>query len=120
MATAQQIRDLIEQTTSGTARLRVPREVRDEVCRYAVRRRREGAPWALIARETDLEVRKLQRWTARARRAASLPVLRPVEVVEKPEAEPEVSPNLALIAPSGLRIEGLQLEQAAQLFRLLA
>ena len=37
MATAQQIRDLIEQTTSGTARLRVPREVRDEVCRYAVR-----------------------------------------------------------------------------------
>jgi hypothetical protein len=120
MATARQIRDLIEQTTSGTARLRVPREVRDEVCRYAVRRRREGAPWALIARETGLEVRKLQRWNARARRAASLPVLRPVEVVAKPEAEPEVSPNLALIAPSGLRIEGLQLEQAAQLFRLLA
>jgi len=120
MATAQQIRDLIAQTTSGTLRPRVPREVRDEVCRYAARRRREGAPWALIARETGVDDRKLQRWNARARRAASVPVLRPVEVVPKPQVEPEVSPNLALVAPSGLRIEGLQLEQATQLFRLLA
>jgi hypothetical protein len=70
MATAHQIRDLITQMTSGTVRLRVPREVRDEVCRYAARRRREGAPWAVIARETSLEVRKLQRSKARARRAA--------------------------------------------------
>ena len=116
MATAQQIRDLITQTTSGTVRLRTPREVRDEVCRYATRRRREGAPWATISRETGLEVRKLQRWNARAHRAASVPVLRPVEVVPKPEG----SSDLALVAPSGLRIEGLQLEQAAQLFRLLA
>jgi hypothetical protein len=120
MATAQQIRNLIAQTTSGTERLRVPREVRDEVCRYAARRRRQGAPWALIARETGLDDRKLQRWNARAGRATSLPVLRPVEVVAKPDVETEVSPNLALVAPSGLRIEGLQLEQAAQLFRLLA
>ena len=51
MATAQQIRDLIAQTTSGALRLRTPREVRDEVCRYATRRRREGAPWAVVARD---------------------------------------------------------------------
>ena len=76
MATARQIRDLITQTTSGTVRLRVPREVRDEVCRYAVRRRKAGAAWALIARETGLDVRNLQRWNTRARRAASVPVLR--------------------------------------------
>jgi hypothetical protein len=73
MATAQQARDLITQTTSGTLRPRVPREVRDEVCRYAARRRREGAPWAVIARETGLETRKLQRWRSRARRAAPVP-----------------------------------------------
>ncbi len=66
MATAHQIRDLIAQTTTGTARPRVPREVRDEVCHYAGRRRREGAAWAVIARETGLEVRKLQRLNARA------------------------------------------------------
>ena len=116
MATAHQIRDLITETTTGTVRPRVPREVRDEVCRYAVRRRKAGAAWVRIARETGLDVRKLQRWNTRARRAASVPVLRPVEVL--PEPEPLVV--LTLIAPSGVRIEGLGLEQAAQLVRLLA
>jgi hypothetical protein len=74
----------------------------------------------VIARETGLDARKLQRWRSRARRAAPVPVLRPVEVVPKPDVVPDVSPHLALVAPSGLRIEGLQLDQAAQLFRLLA
>jgi transposase len=86
----------------------VPREVRDEVCRYAARRRREGAAWAVIARETGLDARKLQRWRSRARSAAPVPVLRPVEVVSKPDVVPDVSPPLALVAPSGLRIEGLR------------
>ncbi len=116
MASAHQIRDLIAQTTTGTARPRVPREVRDEVCRYASRRRREGAAWAVIARETGLDVRKLQRWNTRARPAASVPVLRPVEVVQ----EPASSQDLALIAPGGLRVEGLGVREAAQLLRLLA
>ncbi len=57
MASAHQIRDLITQTTSGTVRPRVPREVRDEVCDYAVRRRKAGAAWSLIARETGLGIR---------------------------------------------------------------
>ena len=116
MATAHQIRDLIAQTKSGSVRPRVPREVREGVCRYAARRRQEGAAWAVIARETGLEVRKVQRWNARARRTATVPVLRPVEVLPPPEP----AQGLALIAPSGVRIEGLRLEEAAQLLRLLA
>ncbi len=115
MATAYQIRDLIAQTT-GTARHRVPREVREEVYRYAGRRRREGAAWAVIAQETGLDVHKLQQWNARVRPAAPAPVLRPVEVVQDP-ASPQA---LALIAPSGVRVEGLWVQEAAQLLRLLA
>ena len=115
MASAHQIRDLITQTTTGTARPRVPREVRDEVCRYAIRRRKAGAAWALIARETGLDVRKLQRWNTRARRAASVPVLRPVEVLPAPEP----ATALTVVAPNGVRVEGLALEQAAELLRLL-
>jgi hypothetical protein len=57
MATAHQIRDLITETTTGTVRPRVPREVREEVCHYATHRREEGTPWAVIARETGLDVR---------------------------------------------------------------
>ena len=116
MATAHQIRDLITETTTGTVRPRVPREVREEVCRYAARRREPRAPWAVIARETGVEVRKLQRWQSRARRASAVPVLRPVEVLPAPEP----APALTVVAPSGVRIEGLGLEQAAQLLRLLA
>ena len=116
MATDHQIRDLITQTTTGPARPRVPRGVRDEVCRYAIRRRKAGAAWAAIARETGLDVRKLQRWNTRARRAAEVPVLRPVEVLP----EPEPADALTVVAPSGVRVEGLGLEQAAQLLRLLA
>ena len=116
MTTAHQIRDLIAQTKSGSVRPRLPREVRDEVCRYAARRRREGAPWAVIARETGLDIRNLQRWSSRVRASAPVPVLRPVEVMPAPEP----AQGLALIAPSGVRIEGLRLEQAAQLLRLLA
>ena len=82
MATAHQIRDLITQTTSGTLRTRVPREVRDEICRYAARRRQEGAPWAVIARETTSTgrstgtgaercARDLHRWSLRASRLVS-------------------------------------------------
>ena len=116
MATAHQIRDLITETTTGTVRPRVPREVRDEVCRYAARRREKGAPWAVIARETGLDVRKLQRWNTRARRTSSVPVLRPVEVL--PALEQREA--LTVVAPSGVRVEGLGLDQAAQLLRLLA
>ncbi len=116
MATAHQILDLITQTTTGTARHRVPREVRDEVCCYAARRRKTGGAWAVIAQETGLDVRKLQRWNTRARPAAAVPVLRPVEVLP----EPEPAEALTVIAASGVRIEGLGLEQAAQLVRLLA
>ncbi len=116
MANAHQIRELITETTSGTVRPRVPREVRDEVCRYAIRRREKGAPWAVIARETGLDVRQLQRWNTRARRGSSVAVLRPVEVLPQPEPREA----LTVIAPSGIRVEGLAVEQAARLLRLLA
>ena len=84
MPTAHQIRELITETITGTVRPRVPREVREEVCRYAARRREQGAPWAVIARETGLHVRKLQRWQLPARRSSAVPVLRPVEVLPAP------------------------------------
>ena len=44
------------------------------------------------------------------------PALRPVAVV----AEPEPATDLVVVAPSGLRVEGLGVQEAAQLFRLLA
>ncbi len=42
MTTAHEIRDLIEQTTTGTRRRRVPEEVKQQVRLYAERRRTQA------------------------------------------------------------------------------
>ena len=71
MATAHQIRDLITETTTGT--VRPPRPARGARRGVPLRSAppREGAPWAVIARETGLDVRKLQRWNVREPGAAA-------------------------------------------------
>ncbi len=48
MTTAHEIRNLIKQTTTGTRRRRVPKEVKEQVRCYAVRRRTEAATWKVI------------------------------------------------------------------------
>ena len=67
MTTAHEIRNLIEQTTTGTRRRRVPEEVKEQVRRYAERRRTQGSSWEAIGRETGLELRKLHAWYRKAR-----------------------------------------------------
>jgi hypothetical protein len=115
MATAREIRSLIEKTTTGTHRRRVPEEVKEQVRRYAARRRTQGSSWKAIGRETGLEARKLRAWYQKAREVTPTPTLRPVAVV----AEPEPAASLVIVAPSGLRVEGLGVQEAAQLVRLL-
>jgi hypothetical protein len=115
MATAQEIRSLIEKTTTGTHRRRVPEEVKQQVRRYAARRRSQGSSWEAIGRETGLEARKLRAWSRKAREVTAVPALRPVAVA----AEPEAATGLVVVAPSGLRVEDLGVEEAAQLIRLL-
>jgi transposase-like protein len=115
MATAREIRSLIEQTTTGTRRRRVPEEVKAQVRRYAARRRAQGSSWEAIGRETGLEARKLRAWYRKARELIPVPALRPVAVV----AEPEPATGLVVVAPSGLRVEGLGVQEAAQLVRPL-
>ena len=114
MATAREIRSLIEQTTTGTRRRRVPEEVKEQVRRYAARRRTQGSSWEAIGRETGLEARKLRSWCRKAREVTPVPALRPVAVV----AESEPAKGLVVVAPSGLRVEGLGVQEAAQLVRL--
>ena len=103
MATAREIRSQIEQTTTGTRRRRVPEEVKEQVRRYAERRRTQAATWKAIGRETGLEARKLRAWCRKAREVTPVPALRPVEVVY----EPEPATGLVAVAPSGLRVGGL-------------
>jgi hypothetical protein len=88
----------------------------DAVRRYAARRRAQGSSWEAIGRETGLEARKLRAWCRKRREMTPVPTLRPVAVV----AEPEPAASLVVVAPNGLRVEGLGVEEAAQLVNLLA
>ena len=86
--------------------------------RYGAIRRVDGprgSSWEAIGRETGLEARKLRAWHRKAREVTPVPALRPVAVV----AEPEPATGLVVVAPSGLRVEGLGVGEAAQLVRLL-
>ena len=53
MTTAQEIRNLIEHTTTGTHRRRVPEEVKQQVRRYSEHRRAQGATWQAVAKFAD-------------------------------------------------------------------
>lgn len=79
---------------------------------YVSRARQQGRSWTAVARELGISAATLQAWTAAPRsRAALVPVV--------VESEPRRSACLMVITPSGLRIEGLDVESAAALVRAL-
>ncbi|MBM3271502.1 MAG: transposase [Candidatus Sericytochromatia bacterium] len=77
------------------------------------RRRDRGESIQTVALATGLHENTCYRWL----RQTGMPAFRPVEVLV---AEPVPPPSLSLVAPSGHRIEGLDVEAAAQLLRALA
>ena len=58
----------------------------------------------------------IRAWYRKAREMTPVPALRPVAVV----AEPGPATGLLVVALSGLRVENLGVQEAAQLIRLLA
>ena len=96
---------------------RIPDDVRAMVVRYARQQRRRGVPWRTIASGLGLSASAMQRWAKRhqrprARRATAMV---PVQVrEERPEER-----GLAVVTPSGVRVEGLSLEAAVHVLQQL-
>lgn len=82
------------------------------VVEFAHRRRAEGASWKQIAGELGMRFETVRRWCARD---AARPSLRPVRVVDA--AAPGSA--VAVVSPSGHRIEGLSLQDAIAVLRAL-
>ena len=97
---------------------RIPDEVRGLVLRYARQQRRRGVPWRTIATELNLSASVMQRWakqhTGRRIRRAAAKVL-PVQVREERFEER----GLAVVTPSGARVEGLSLTAAVHVLQQL-
>ena len=94
---------------------RIPAALRARVITWTVARRTRGAGWRELARELGVPAGTLTRWLA-LRPAQAPPVaLRPVTVLDAPARSP-----LRLVAPSGLRIEGVTLADVIAILRGLA
>ena len=94
---------------------RIPAALRARVIAWTAARRRRGAGWHELARELGVPAGTLTRWLAPRPEHAPLVALRPVAVSDAP-----VRPPLTLVAPSGLRIEGVTIADVIAILRGLA
>ena len=95
---------------------RVPDAIRAAVVAYARRRQAVGTDWPTIAREVGFSVGAITNWM-RAETAA--PRLRPVALRSTAVVTLPAS-GLAIVLPSGVRIEGLQVADVPVLLAQLA
>jgi hypothetical protein len=79
------------------------------VVEFAQRCRSEGVSWNRIAVDLGIPFETVRRWCMRA------PTMRAIEVVD----EVRRSGSIAVVSPSGHRLEGLTLEESVTVLRAL-
>lgn len=93
---------------------RYPTELRERIGAYAISRRAEGATWATISDELEVPWETLRRWSVGTRSAAAMV---PVEVVSSSVV---AEPVVAVVSPTGWRLEGLDVREAVAVLRALS
>ena len=93
---------------------RIPRRLRERVTAWVALHRECGAWWSELAAQIGVPAKTLKRWSAPS---SSRPIaLRRVEVAEV--AEP--ARTITLVAPTGVRIEGVTVADAIAILRGLS
>ena len=85
-------------------------ELKKRVIAFAEAERKDGRSWAEIAKELGVAFETVRRWCIAT---GAVGRMRVVHVVAEPSAKRVVT----VIAPSGYRIEGLSIDEAAALLR---
>ena len=93
-----------------------PKTLRQRVVACAQRAAAAGRPRADVADALGLSLATLVRWAQPVPPAT--PALRPVVVAPEP-AQAGAAGGVAVVLPGGVRVEGLSVEQAAELCRRL-
>ena len=93
----------------------IPLALRAELIAHAREARSRGEGWGAIAGALGVSATGLQRWLATAARHRA-PQLRRVQLT----AAPAPASALCVLSPSGYRVEGLGVAEAAALLRALA
>jgi transposase len=93
---------------------RYPIELKARLVAFARARRSEGGSWATIADELGLTFETVRRWCVGNSPTTKRTAMRAVEIVA--DAAPHA---LAVVSPSGLRVEGITIDDAVALLRAL-
>src|SRR5215467_2747573 len=94
---------------------RYPQTLEKRVVEYARARRAEGTSWTRIASELGMpRFETVRRWVERTGASKQPAVMRAVKVV--PDRERRL---LTIVSPSGVRIEGVTLDEAVAVLRAL-
>lgn len=114
-AVAARLRKQIRSLRRSSGRPRYPDEIKAAAVAYARQCRLEGRSQRTAAEDLDLPLPTLSLWLRQERRDEGFRSVRP-----RPESEqPVCASSLILVTPSGCRVEGLTVGEAAALLRVL-
>ena len=116
-ASASSLHHTISRLRGTTSRrsVRYPLPLRREILDFARRRGAAGDRLKEIAQDLGLPWQTLHRWLERSPRRR----FRPVAVVAIPPAPAALRSSVSIVTPQGFRVEGLDLESAADLLKRL-
>lgn len=93
---------------------RYPAALRERAVRYARSRRDEGASWATIGEELTVRWETLRRWCMDVEPPSAMV---PVEVFS---TSPLPQSEVAVVSPTGWRLEGIDVREAVAVLRALS
>lgn len=108
----RELRRRLDSIPRGRGR-RIPVELRAQVTAWVAKHRKRGDSWSELVRKTGVSMLALQRWSSSPARRSVM--LRRVEVTEAAPAERTVT----LVAPTGIRIEGVTIADVIAILRRL-
>lgn len=114
---SKELRQRVVALGRRTRGARIPEDLREEIVRHALERRRRGDAVRTIARSVGVAPESVRRWTRRLSPGRSRSL---VPVVVRDDLDDAGGDVVTVTAPGGYRVEGLTVASAAALLRHLA
>lgn len=112
-----ELRDLrrrLDAVPRGRGR-RFPAPLRERVVAWVTARRARGVGWRELSRELGVPARTLEHWALLRPEPEHIVALRPIDVIDEPSCR-----TVTVVAPSGVRIEGVTIADVITILRGLA
>jgi hypothetical protein len=109
---AQELRRRVARLKRERPGFRFSAALREKVTAWVLAQRERGVWWCDLERAIDVPAKTLKRWATPQITAPAGLVMRPVDVIDAPPTG-----TVTLVAPTGLRIEGVAVADAIAILR---